>query len=173
MYLKYDNMHTIGVINALICINSHVNSGGREGREVDGCNARVGGEGKRGQRGKGENRKEESGESHENARGNWTGVGEGREWVLNRKGRMEKWEIEQEFRDGVWMSVGNSIGEDQNFCRGGGGWGDEVAFPTRGRGTKIPSEFEVAREVEVHARRWVIPLLLAVQKCDRWWSVLR
>ena len=26
MYLKYDNMHTIGTINAFICINNHVNS---------------------------------------------------------------------------------------------------------------------------------------------------
>ena len=26
IYLKYDNMHTIGVINAFICINNHVNS---------------------------------------------------------------------------------------------------------------------------------------------------
>ena len=26
IYLKYDNMHKIGVINAFICINSHVNS---------------------------------------------------------------------------------------------------------------------------------------------------
>ena len=24
--LKYDNMHTFGIINALICINNHVNS---------------------------------------------------------------------------------------------------------------------------------------------------
>ena len=26
IYLKYDNMHTIGIINAIICINNHVNS---------------------------------------------------------------------------------------------------------------------------------------------------
>ena len=26
IYLKYDNMHTFGVINAFICINKHVNS---------------------------------------------------------------------------------------------------------------------------------------------------
>ena len=26
MYLKYDNMHTYGTFNALICINNHVNS---------------------------------------------------------------------------------------------------------------------------------------------------
>ena len=26
IYLKYDNMHIIGVINAFICINNHVNS---------------------------------------------------------------------------------------------------------------------------------------------------
>ena len=26
MYLKYDNMHTVGIINAFICINNHVNS---------------------------------------------------------------------------------------------------------------------------------------------------
>ena len=26
MYLKYDNMHTNGIINALIYINNHVNS---------------------------------------------------------------------------------------------------------------------------------------------------
>ena len=26
MYLKYDNMHTNGIINAFICINNHVNS---------------------------------------------------------------------------------------------------------------------------------------------------
>ena len=26
MYLKYDNMHAIGTINAFICINNHVNS---------------------------------------------------------------------------------------------------------------------------------------------------
>ena len=26
IYLKYDNMHTIGIINALIYINNHVNS---------------------------------------------------------------------------------------------------------------------------------------------------
>ena len=26
MYLKYANMHTIGTINAFICINNHVNS---------------------------------------------------------------------------------------------------------------------------------------------------
>ena len=26
IYLKYDNMHTIGVINAFICINNYVNS---------------------------------------------------------------------------------------------------------------------------------------------------
>ena len=26
IYLKYDNIHTIGVINAFICINNHVNS---------------------------------------------------------------------------------------------------------------------------------------------------
>ena len=26
IYLKYDNMHKIGAINALICINNHVNS---------------------------------------------------------------------------------------------------------------------------------------------------
>ena len=26
IYLKYDNMHTIGVINVFICINNHVNS---------------------------------------------------------------------------------------------------------------------------------------------------
>ena len=26
MYLKYDNMHTIGTINGLICINNYVNS---------------------------------------------------------------------------------------------------------------------------------------------------
>ena len=26
MYLKYDNMHTIGTINDFICINNHVNS---------------------------------------------------------------------------------------------------------------------------------------------------
>ena len=26
IYLKYDNMHTIGLINAFICINNHVNS---------------------------------------------------------------------------------------------------------------------------------------------------
>ena len=26
MYIKYDNMHTNGIINALICINNHVNS---------------------------------------------------------------------------------------------------------------------------------------------------
>ena len=26
MYLKYDNMHTNGTINAFICINNHVNS---------------------------------------------------------------------------------------------------------------------------------------------------
>ena len=25
IYLKYDNMHTIGKINAFICINNHVN----------------------------------------------------------------------------------------------------------------------------------------------------
>ena len=25
IYLKYDNMHTIGVIHAFICINNHVN----------------------------------------------------------------------------------------------------------------------------------------------------
>ena len=26
IYLKYDNMHTFGIINASICINNHVNS---------------------------------------------------------------------------------------------------------------------------------------------------
>ena len=26
IYLKYDNMHIFGVINAFICINNHVNS---------------------------------------------------------------------------------------------------------------------------------------------------
>ena len=26
IYLKYDNMHTIRIINAFICINNHVNS---------------------------------------------------------------------------------------------------------------------------------------------------
>ena len=26
MYLKYDNMHTIGTINALIYINNHINA---------------------------------------------------------------------------------------------------------------------------------------------------
>ena len=26
MYLKYDNMHTKGTINAFICIHNHVNS---------------------------------------------------------------------------------------------------------------------------------------------------
>ena len=26
IYLKYDNMHTFGIINAFICINNHVNS---------------------------------------------------------------------------------------------------------------------------------------------------
>ena len=26
MYLKYDNMYTIGIINAFVCINNHVNS---------------------------------------------------------------------------------------------------------------------------------------------------
>ena len=26
MHLKYDNMHTIGIFNALFCINNHVNS---------------------------------------------------------------------------------------------------------------------------------------------------
>ena len=26
IYLKYDNIHTFGVINAFICINNHVNS---------------------------------------------------------------------------------------------------------------------------------------------------
>ena len=26
IYLKYDNMHTLGMINAFICINNHVNS---------------------------------------------------------------------------------------------------------------------------------------------------
>ena len=26
IYLKYDNMHTMGVINVFICINNHVNS---------------------------------------------------------------------------------------------------------------------------------------------------
>ena len=26
IYLKYDNMHTIGVINAFICIDNHVNA---------------------------------------------------------------------------------------------------------------------------------------------------
>ena len=26
IYLKYDNMHTFGMINALNCINNHVNS---------------------------------------------------------------------------------------------------------------------------------------------------
>ena len=26
MYLKYDNMHIFGMINAFICINNHVNS---------------------------------------------------------------------------------------------------------------------------------------------------
>ena len=25
IYLKYDNMHTFGIINAFICINNHVN----------------------------------------------------------------------------------------------------------------------------------------------------
>ena len=25
MYLKYDNMHKYGIINAFICINNHVN----------------------------------------------------------------------------------------------------------------------------------------------------
>ena len=26
IYLKYDNMHTIGIINNFICINNHVNT---------------------------------------------------------------------------------------------------------------------------------------------------
>ena len=26
IYLKYDNMHTFGIINTFICINNHVNS---------------------------------------------------------------------------------------------------------------------------------------------------
>ena len=26
IYIKYDNMHTFGIINAFICINNHVNS---------------------------------------------------------------------------------------------------------------------------------------------------
>ena len=25
IYLKYDNMHTFGIINAFICINNHIN----------------------------------------------------------------------------------------------------------------------------------------------------
>ena len=26
IYLKYDNIHTIGIINAFICFNNHINS---------------------------------------------------------------------------------------------------------------------------------------------------
>ena len=26
IYLKYDNMHTFGIINTFICINTHINS---------------------------------------------------------------------------------------------------------------------------------------------------
>ena len=78
-------------------------------------------EGEERKREMGENWKEESGELH----GNWTGMGEEGEWVLGRKGRMEK----RENREGVggssrgesrWGKIGKEVGREMEGNRDGG-----------------------------------------------------